>query len=47
MLAHEVSHELDDNHSTEVVIEDKSKGLYLKYDPNKLSFEELIELLKG
>jgi len=47
VLAYEVSHEFTQESSQEVVIEDKDKGLFVKYDPVKVSIEELIELLKG
>ena len=47
MLAYEVSHEISLSPPSEIIIEDKDKSLYVKYDPTKISCEELIELLKG
>lgn len=45
MLAYEVFSELKEEACSEIVVEDKEKGLYLKFDPSKLNKEELIELL--
>lgn len=46
VLAYEVYGEAEEQSTPEVVIEDPGKGLLLKYDPRKISAEELCKLIK-